>query len=102
MAAFAILLFMGINLRGVKETGSIQNVIVSFKLMVLLFVALMGLFFISVSLMTGAEIETFREGYVAIVGLLFQLVIIFIPVGIVLDIISTIRLNKLKRKLLNG
>ncbi|MHA1984757.1 MAG: APC family permease, partial [Candidatus Hodarchaeales archaeon] len=47
MAAFAIILFMAINLRGVKETGTIQNIIVSFKLMVLMLVALLGLFFIS-------------------------------------------------------
>lgn len=39
----SIALFMYINLRGVKETGIIQNAIVSFKVMVLLFVGILGL-----------------------------------------------------------
>ncbi|MDH5646347.1 MAG: amino acid permease, partial [Candidatus Heimdallarchaeota archaeon] len=43
MAAFVILVFMLVNLKGVKETGFIQNVIVAFKLGVLLWFALMGL-----------------------------------------------------------
>jgi len=47
MAAFAVLLFMVINLKGVKETGTIQNVIVAFKLSVLLLLALVGLFFLN-------------------------------------------------------
>jgi amino acid transporter/nucleotide-binding universal stress UspA family protein len=46
MSATAIFVFMGINLRGVKETGFIQNIIVSFKLFVLLLLAFVGLFFI--------------------------------------------------------
>lgn len=46
MAFFVIALFMGVNLKGVKETGLIQNVIVLFKLGVLLFVAVAGLFFV--------------------------------------------------------
>ncbi len=41
-AFLSILTFMIINLRGVKESGSIQNLIVVFKLGVLLFVGLLG------------------------------------------------------------
>ncbi|MFW9929867.1 MAG: universal stress protein [Candidatus Thorarchaeota archaeon] len=47
MAALAIFTFMIINLWGVKETGLIQNIIVYFKLGVLLLFALVGLAFIS-------------------------------------------------------
>ena len=46
MAALAILLFMILNLRGVKETGMIQNIIVSFKLGVLILLAIVGLFYL--------------------------------------------------------
>jgi hypothetical protein len=46
MSAFSIFLFMVINLRGVKETGLVQNIIVSFKLSVLLLLAFVGMFFI--------------------------------------------------------
>lgn len=47
MSAFAIILFMLINLRGVKETGLVQNVIVAFKLGVLLLLSLVGFWFIA-------------------------------------------------------
>ena len=47
MAAVAILLFMVLNLRGVKETGIVQNIIVSFKLGVLILLALVGFFYIN-------------------------------------------------------
>ena len=46
MAAFSIFLFMIINLKGVKETGTIQDIIVAFKLGVLLLLVVVGLFFI--------------------------------------------------------
>lgn len=46
MSATAIFTFMAINLKGVKETGFIQNIIVSFKLGVLLLLATIGLLFI--------------------------------------------------------
>ena len=46
MAAFVIFTFMWINLRGVKETGFIQNIIVTFKLGVLIMLAVVGFFFI--------------------------------------------------------
>ena len=46
MAALAIVLFMILNLRGVKETGMIQNIIVSFKLGVLILLALVGFFYL--------------------------------------------------------
>ncbi|RMG34809.1 MAG: amino acid transporter [Methanobacteriota archaeon] len=42
LAFFSILLFMIINLRGVKETGTIQNLIVLFKVSVLMFIAVVG------------------------------------------------------------
>ncbi len=42
-AFLAIFVFMLINLKGVKETGTIQNFIVLFKVMVLLFVGAVGL-----------------------------------------------------------
>lgn len=41
-AFLSIFVFMIINLRGVKETGTIQNVIVAFKLGVLFFIGLLG------------------------------------------------------------
>jgi amino acid transporter/nucleotide-binding universal stress UspA family protein len=41
----SIFLFMMINLRGVKETGTVQNVIVAFKLAVLLFIGVLGLIY---------------------------------------------------------
>ncbi|MCH8908286.1 MAG: amino acid permease [Candidatus Heimdallarchaeota archaeon] len=43
-AFLAILIFMLINLKGVKETGSIQNVIVAFKVAVLMFIGAAGLY----------------------------------------------------------
>ncbi len=44
-AFLSIFTFMMINLKGVKESGTIQNVIVAFKLMVLLFVGVLGLYY---------------------------------------------------------
>ncbi|MFV2014537.1 MAG: APC family permease, partial [Candidatus Heimdallarchaeota archaeon] len=46
MSATAIFTFMTINLRGVKETGFVQNIIVSFKLFILLLLVVVGLMFI--------------------------------------------------------
>jgi len=42
MSLLSILIFMMINLKGVKETGTVQNVIVLFKILVLLFVGILG------------------------------------------------------------
>ncbi len=42
LSFLSIFIFMVINLRGVKETGAIQNVIVLFKVSVLLFVGVLG------------------------------------------------------------
>ena len=42
LAFLSILLVMMINLRGVKETGTIQNLIVLFKVAVLMFIAVVG------------------------------------------------------------
>ena len=43
MSFLSIFIFMVINLRGVKETGAIQNIIVLFKVAVLMFVGILGL-----------------------------------------------------------
>ncbi|MHA2365796.1 MAG: amino acid permease [Candidatus Hodarchaeales archaeon] len=57
MAATAVLSFMAINLKGVKESGNIQNVIVAFKLGVLILLAIVGLFFIQ----TGRFIDSWES-----------------------------------------
>lgn len=44
-AFLSIFIFMIINLRGVKETGTIQNVIVAFKLGVLFFIGFLGILY---------------------------------------------------------
>lgn len=42
-AFIAIFTFMIINLRGVKESGNVQNIIVLFKVLVLMFIGILGL-----------------------------------------------------------
>ncbi|MHA2098867.1 MAG: amino acid permease [Candidatus Kariarchaeaceae archaeon] len=46
LAFLSIFVFMLINLRGVKETGTIQNVIVAFKLGVLFFIGILGFIYL--------------------------------------------------------
>ena len=49
LSFLSILIFTLINLRGVKESGSIQNLIVLFKVLVLLFVGFLGFIFFNPS-----------------------------------------------------
>lgn len=45
LAFLSIFTFMMINLKGVKESGNIQNIIVAFKLIVLLFIGVLGVIY---------------------------------------------------------
>ncbi|MHA2504021.1 MAG: amino acid permease [Candidatus Kariarchaeaceae archaeon] len=56
LSAVVVFVFMYINLRGVEETGLIQNIIVAFKVGVLLFFAIVGLFFVDYDRFTAENI----------------------------------------------
>lgn len=62
---------------------------------------LLGLFLISISIILGTPIELFKEAYLQTLLLLIYLTFIGMVVGIILNIFNNIKLNKLKRKLLN-
>ena len=55
-SALVVFVFMYINLRGVEETGFIQNIIVIFKVAVLVFFAVIGLFFVDFDRFTAENI----------------------------------------------
>lgn len=61
-----------------------------------------GLFFIVFSIMSGVGIETFRLSYLSLCRAFVLICIPFMLIGIISDLFGLIKINKLKRKLLNN
>ncbi|MHA2249716.1 MAG: amino acid permease [Candidatus Kariarchaeaceae archaeon] len=78
-AFLSIFIFMIINLKGVKETGSIQNVIVAFKVGVLLFVGILGFYLFDPSrykpFLSKSDPLDFTSGDIGVIGGLGGMVI---------------------------
>ena len=63
---------------------------------------LMGIFFIVISMITEIPISTFADEFILILGIMIIVIPLLMLLGIISDIMGIYKINKLKRKLLNG
>lgn len=83
--------------RNTSESNWLGFPYVFMKLMTLI-----GFFIISVAIITGIPISTFANEFMLLLGIMIIVIPILMIAGIISDIIGTCKINKLKRKLLNG